>query len=157
MLNCFFRTSSCITENTSTTVHMATTWDSFTPTMTAVYYPIPFLRSETLYLGSIMVIFRTPDPISILNILPNLKLPLLLSLVLWLEQTQTGTFFYHTDQRSHAEISLLNILYFPYRTNGAVISCLAYPRWSQLPAQVFLHPSKGTVWAFPKRYVGLFS
>jgi len=150
MLNCFFRTSSCFTENTKTTIHMAKMWDSFT----AVHGPIPFLWSETLYLGSILVIFRPPDPISILYLLPNLKLPLL-SLVLWLQQTHTGT-FYHTDKRSHAEISALNILCFRFPLNGAVISCLVYPSRSQLPAQVILHPSKGAVWAFPKRYVGLF-
>lgn len=84
MLNCFFRTSSCITENTSTKVQVATMWNSFTSTMTAVQGLIPFLWSETLYLGSILVIFRTADPISILYLLLNLKLSLILCLVLWL-------------------------------------------------------------------------
>ena len=107
---------------------MTTTWDSFTQTMTDVHGPIPFLWSENLYLGSILVIFGTADPISILHLFPNLKLPLLLALVLWLEQTRTGTFFYHTDQRSHAEISALNILCFPPHINGSEISCLVYPR-----------------------------
>jgi hypothetical protein len=129
MLNCFFRTSSCITKNTSTTVQMPTMWDSFTSTMTAVHGPIPFLWSKTLYLVSILVIFRTADPISISYLVSNLKLSLILSLVLWLSaNTHTGTFLYHTDQRSHAEISALNILRFAYPTNGAAISPLVYPR-----------------------------
>jgi hypothetical protein len=84
MLNCFFHTSSCITENTSTTVQMAKMWDSFTSTMTAVNCPMPFLWSKTLYLGSILRIFRMADPISISYIVSNLKLPLILSLFLWL-------------------------------------------------------------------------
>ena len=42
---------------------------------------------------SILVTFRTADPVSILYLLPNLKLPLPLSisLVLWLEHTQASS------------------------------------------------------------------
>lgn len=70
--------------------------------------PHPFLRSETLFRGSILIIFRTADPVNILYLLLNSKLPIPLS----------GELMAATNSHGHL---LLYRLVFPCRN-----ICLRY-------------------------------